>query len=215
VVAKSYQLCYLPYIKVIQIYFALRERVADPIFIKKEEAFMQTFTLKRPRGILISVVLILSFSVATLMAQQKIKIAGKHTFAYTKQTTINVGDVEGHVIMLSEFEGFNVSTGENKFMDGAQDAAMGFYDLVMGNGPHEGYGHMTLHDNVIFWKHQGKTSTTSSPGGKPATTFEGTFTFTNGKGKYENIQGNGTYSGKLITKTIFIIEWEGEYFIKK
>jgi uncharacterized protein affecting Mg2+/Co2+ transport len=119
----------------------------------------------------ISLVLIFALGVTTSIAQQKTKIAGKHTFAYTKQNTINVGDIEGHIIMLNEFEGINVSTGKN--------------------------------------------ATTISPEGKPVTTLEGSWTYTKGTGKYENIQGSGSYKGKLISRTIFIIEWEGEYFIKK
>ena len=147
--------------------------------------------------------------------QKKTKIAGKHTFAYTTLNTINVGDTEGHIIVLSEYEGFNVSTGKNKFMDGAQDVGMGFSDLVKENGTDQGYGNFSLNGDVIFWKDQGKTATTLSPEGKPVTTSEGSWTYIKGTGKYENIQGSGTYKGKPISRTIFIAEWEGEYFIKK
>jgi len=176
---------------------------------------MQILTFKRSMVVYVSFVILFAFGMTTSIAQQKTKVAGEHTFAYTKQNTINVGDIEGHIVMLNEFEGINVSTGKNKFMDGAQDVAMGFYDLVMGNGSHQGYGKMSLNGDVVFWKHQGKAATTLSPEGKPVTTFEGTFTFTKGAGKYEKIQGSGSFNGKLISSTIFIIEWEGEYFIKK
>lgn len=170
---------------------------------------------KKLIGLFISLVLIFTLGVTTSIAQQKIKVAGKHTFAYTNQDSINVGDIEGHILMLNEFEGFNVSTGKDKFMDGALDVAMGFSDLVMGNGTDQGYGNMSLNGDVIFWKHQGNIATTISPEGKPVTTFEGTTSFIKGTGKYKNIQGIGTYKGKTMSTTIFIIEWEGEYFIKK
>ena len=170
---------------------------------------------KKLFGLFISLILIFALGVTTSIAQQKIKVSGKHTFAYTKQYTINVGDTEGHIIALDEFEGFNVSAGEEKFMDGALDVGMTFQDLVMGNGTHQGYGNFSLNGDVIFWKHQGNTATTISPEGKPVTTFEGSWTYTKGTGKYENIQGSGTYKGKLMSRTIFIMEWEGEYFIKK
>jgi len=166
-------------------------------------------------GLFISLVLIFTLGVTTSIAQQKTKIAGKHTFAYTKQNTINVGDIEGHIIMLNEFEGFNVSTGEEKFMDGAQDVGMGFFDLVMGNGSYQGYGNMSLNEDVIFWKTQGNVTTTLSPEGKPVTTTEGSWNYTKGTGKYENIQGSGTFNVKSMSTTIFIVKWEGEYFIKK
>ncbi len=176
---------------------------------------MQKLTFKKMIGLFISLVLIFTLGVTTSIAQQKIKVAGKHTLAYIKQNTINVGDTEDHIISLNEFEGFNVSTGEEKFMDGAQDVGMDFVDLVMGNGTGQGYGNFSLNGDIIFWKHQGNTTTTISPEGKPVTTFEGSWTYTKGTGKYENIQGSGTFKGKLMSRTIFIIEWEGEYFIKK
>ena len=176
---------------------------------------MQKLTFKKLIGLFISLVLIFTLGVTTSIAQQKIKVAGKHTLAYIKQNMINVGDTEDHIISLSEFEGSNVSTGEKKLMDGALDVGMTFADIVKGNGPHQGYGKMSLNGDVIFWKHQGKAVTILSPEGKPVTTIEGSYTWTKGVGKYENIQGSGTYKGKYISKTIVIVEWEGEYFIKK
>lgn len=176
---------------------------------------MRILTSKRLTVLFISLVLIFALGVSSLMAQKKFKIAGKHTLAFTPVATINVGDTEDHIISLSTFEGANVSTGKNKFMDGAQDVGMMFVDLVKGNGPHQGYGQFSLNGDTIFWKHQGKTVTTLSPKGKPVTTSEGSWTYINGTGKYENIQGSGTYKGNDISKTISITEWEGEYFIKK
>ena len=176
---------------------------------------MRILIYKLSKVLFINFVLILALGATTSLAQQKIKVSGKHTLAYTPGITINFGDTEDHIIILSEFEGANVSTGKEKFMDGALDVGMTFSDLVKGNGPHQGYGKMSLNGDVIFWKHQGKAATTLSPEGKPVTTVEGTWTWTKGAGKYENIQGSGTYKGKYISKTIVIVEWEGEYFIKK
>ncbi|MBW7997998.1 MAG: hypothetical protein FVQ81_15815 [Candidatus Glassbacteria bacterium] len=176
---------------------------------------MRILTSKLSTVLFINLVLIFALGVATLPAQQKIKVSGKHTLAYTKQDTINVGDTEGHILSLSEFEGTTVSTGKNKFMDGARDVGMGFSDLVMGNGSGQGYLKSSLNGVVVFSKHQLKTATTLSPEGKPVTTFEGSFTWTKGTGKYENIQGGGTFKGKFISRIIFIVEWEGEYFIEK
>lgn len=96
---------------------------------------------------LISLVLIFTLGVTTSIAQQKIKVSGKHTLATIQQNTINVEDTENHIISLGEFEGSNVSTGEKKFMDGALDVGMTFSDIVMGNGPHQGYG-----KNVTEWR---------------------------------------------------------------
>jgi hypothetical protein len=176
---------------------------------------MQIITFKRPTVIFISLVLIITFGVTTSMAQQKIKIGGKMTCAIFKTERINPGDTEDHTVALMQYEGTGVSIGENNFMDGGQVTGMTYGDLVKGNGPHQGYGNTSLNGDVVFWKHEGKTTTTLSPKGKPVVAFEGSITFTKGAGKYENIQGGGTYKGKYISKTIWINEWEGEYFIKK
>jgi hypothetical protein len=45
--------------------------------------------------------------------------------------------------------------------------------------------------------------------------MEGTFSYTKGTALFENIQGGGTYKGKYISEKTYIVEWEGEYFIKK
>jgi hypothetical protein len=51
--------------------------------------------------------------------------------------------------------------------------------------------------------------------GKPIKTVKGTYTYTKGTGKYEGIQGSGTYQGMMIGKGILSLDVEGEYFIKK
>ena len=176
---------------------------------------MQILTSKRSMLPFISLVLIFALGVTTSMAQQKIKIAGKMTCAVIERKMIDVGDTEGHSVSLGEYEGANVSTGKQKFMDAAQVAGMTFGDLVKGNGPHQGYGKMSLDGDVVFWESEGKTTTTLSPEGRPITTFEGTLSYIKGTGQFENIQGSGTYNGMYISRTIWTLEWKGEYSIKK
>jgi hypothetical protein len=149
------------------------------------------------------------------MAQQKTKIAGKITSAYVMEEKLNVGDAEDHIISLGESEGANVSTGENKFMDGAGVVNMSFSDIVKGNGPHQGYIKFAKNGDSVFAGWNGKIATIFSEEGAPITTFEGIFTYIKGTGRFENIQGSGTYKGKFISEKEYAVEWEGEYFIKK
>jgi hypothetical protein len=149
------------------------------------------------------------------MAQKKFKCAGKQTAAYTVREVVEVGDTEGHSLILLKSEGFNESTGEHKFMDGAEVVWFAISDYIKGNGPHTVYTKMSLNDDVIHGKAEGKTTTVLSPEGKPVTTFEGTMSFTKGTGKYKNIQGSITYQGRLVSSVIIVNEWEGEYFIKE
>jgi len=176
---------------------------------------MRILTSKRLMVPFISLALIFGLCVSSLMAQKKFKIAGKITAAYTVREVVEVGDTEGHSLYLLKNEGFNESTGEHKFMDGAEVVWFGIADYIQGNGAHTVYTKMSLNDNVVYAKAEGKTTTILSPEGKPVTTFEGTMSFTKGTGKYKNIQGSSTYKGKLVSSVIIVNEWEGEYFIKE
>jgi len=111
----------------------------------------------------VALVLLFALGVTTSIAQQKTKIAGKITAALTTHSKINVGDTEGHIIFLEEYEGTNVSTGKEKFMNGAQDVVRGFGDLVMGNGTNQVYGKLSLNGDIVFYKFKGKVAPTLSP----------------------------------------------------
>ena len=176
---------------------------------------MQTLAFKRAMVLSISLALISALSVTTVVGQQKTKVAGKITAAYTKQEIIDVGDIEGHGISLGESEGTNFGTGKPEFMDGAQVVNLATADLVKGNGPQQGYIKFAKKGDTSIAKWEGKVATTLSTEGVPITTFEGTFSWIKGTGQLANIQGSGTYKGKYISKTIYTVEWEGEYSIKK
>ena len=152
-------------------------------------------------------VLFLFVSSATLNA--KTNISGKFTGKITKQEKVEVADAEGHVIQLSVSLGTNAG-GE---MDGAKFENDTFSDTKKGNGMHQGYSTLTLNGDKTISKFEGKVTTTMSEDGKPNTTFEGTFTFIGGEGKYKNIKGGGTYKGKYISETEWETEWEGSYDI--
>jgi len=172
---------------------------------------MQILTSKRSMALLISLTLIFILGVVPSIAREKTKIKGEMTVAYVRQESIDIGDTEGHIISLGKSEGTNFSTGKHKFMDGAQVVNMSFGDLVKGTGPHQGYLKLTEEGDAVFCNWEGKVTTkgTSLP------TFKGTFSYIGGTGKFEGIQGDGTYKGKFISKMIYTVEWEGEYSIKK
>ena len=47
-----------------------------------------------------------------------------------------------------------------------------------------------------FGTYEGAVKTVSNPDGSCAATWEGTYKYTGGSGKFKNIKGAGTYSGK-------------------
>lgn len=169
---------------------------------------------KRSMTLFIGVALVFAVGVMPSSAQQTTKVAGKLTMVQARQDTIDIGDTEGHVFSIGEFEGTNASTGEHKFMDGAQVITKGFSDLIRGNGPHQGYIEFSQKGDRTFAKWEGKITTVSGKDA-PIITFEGTFSWIKGTGQFENIQGNGTYKGQFTSKTTYTVDWEGEYSIKK
>jgi len=170
---------------------------------------MQVLKSKRLMLLLISLTAIFALGLTSSLAQERTKIAGKRYGVSTKTEVIKLDDTEGHILTLSESKGVDVATG-------AQFVSSAFGDYVKGNGPHWGYSKAIDPDgSVTFSTFKMQATTTLSPEGKPITTFEGTWSFTKGTGKFENVQGGGTFKGKIIGPGIYMYDWEGEYSIKK
>jgi len=157
----------------------------------------------------------LGVAVAQSTAQEKIKVAGKLVAAVTESDALKIGDTEGHGFLMSKSEGMNTSTGKNSFMDGALIVNYNWADLIKGNGPHQGYIILSSEAGSGVAQWSGKVKTAMSPGNAPVTTMEGTYTYTKGTGRFENIQGGGTYKGRYISEKAYVVEWEGEYSIQK
>ncbi len=164
---------------------------------------------------IIIAVLILCLGVTTSFAQQKMKVMGTITAAMIEEKMIEIGDVAGHQMTLSKQEGINVSKGPNPFMDGAIAFNMSTNDIIKGTGKHQSYIKLSKLDDMTYAKCEGKSMMTTASDGTPIITIEGTFSWIKGTGKFENIQGNGTYKGKYIARTIWMLDWQGEYSIKK
>ena len=161
--------------------------------------------------ILITLAFILAFSVTTSTAQEKVKINSKYTGVFTKMEQMKIDDTEGHTMSFYEAKGAGMgSAGGFTFFN------QGVSDLVKGNGTQSGYYKATDKDgHVYFSKWQGKVTTTMSSEGRPNVQFGGTWSFIKGTGKWENVEGEGTYKGMFIGSDIFTNTTEGEYFIKK
>lgn len=166
-------------------------------------------------SLVICLVLVLIIGTTISSAQQPTKIAGKIAAVYTKQERMDIGDTEEHTVVLGRSEGTNESMGKVVSMDGAQAVNIGFNDVIKGNGVHQGYIILAKNSDTTFAKWNGHVSTTMSPDNIPITSFEGTFSYIGGRGKFAGITGNGTYSGKFTSKTEYTVEWQGEYSLKK
>jgi hypothetical protein len=107
-------------------------------------------------------------------------------------TSVEVGDVEGHVVGVVEFKGLT-------FFEGGEIATHSnpaTFDLTNGSGPHQGY--------VIHYFDDGSTSIERYQGeaklsayGK-RTAVEGTFECVGGTGRFAGLKGQGTYRGERL-----------------
>jgi hypothetical protein len=100
-------------------------------------------------------------------------------------------------------------------MDGGEVVNMAFSDLSKGNGPHQGYLILCQAADTVFCRWQGEVTTTLTAEEKPVTTFQGAWYYIKGAGQYQNVQGRGTYNGKYVSQTEYVVDWEGEYFLKE
>jgi len=144
------------------------------------------------------------------LAQEKVKVKFRAFAVVTKMERFELDDTEGHVVSILENKGV---TSDGKFVRYFTSRS----DLIKGNGTLSGYGkYVEVKDgDAMFLKYDGTVSTTKSPEGKLKITFKGNYSYTKGTGKYENIQGGGTFSGGYIGQGIMSVDVEGEYFIKK
>jgi len=161
----------------------------------------------------VALMFVFALGVTTSEAQQKTKVSGNMTMAHTKYETINVSVTDAHTISLYSYEGINVSTGKQAFMDAARLINIGTSELVKGNGPHQGYARLIKGADTVVSKWGGNVTAALSAEGTPLVTFAGIFSYTTGTGQFKNIQGTGTYKGKYISSTIATVEWEGEYSV--
>ena len=88
------------------------------------------------------------------------------------------------------------------------------FDFVGGTGPHRG-SFVDVHEdgNQTFGTYEGSQRTSTNSDGSWKATWEGTYKYTGGTGKFKNIKGHGTYKGSVSSNTEFLEEgWEkGEY----
>jgi hypothetical protein len=151
---------------------------------------------------------VLGVAVAGAEAQVN-AMSGKATLKYTKQLVVPVGDVEGHVVMVSEAGGSNENTGKWEFMNGATATSVGSNDLTKGNGPQSGYFICAKDGNKTVAKYTGTVRTVLSPEGKPLTSISGEWKYVSCSGAYAGCAGQGVYQGNFISQDEYVVEFKG------
>ena len=136
---------------------------------------------------------------------------GKVTYRQANYTTtihtLKVPDVEGHTNTLIEAKGI-------AFYDkwGSAVTIMTIsLDLIKGAGTFHGYTLTTYPDgSTTIGKFEGKSTATGATLTGMASS-EGTWTYTKGTGKFQGIQGKGTFKSYILGPGQFYSDNEGEY----
>jgi hypothetical protein len=145
--------------------------------------------------------------VADAVAAEKGKVAGRQVFYMTTIQTLKVPDVEGHTINLLEAKGIFSS----EKWGAALIYQINTLDFIKGTGTFQGYTHTTFPDgSTMTSKFEGK-STGGGVGTTGMASSEGTWTYVKGTGKFQGIQGRGTFKSYVLAPGQFYSDVEGEY----
>jgi len=152
---------------------------------------------------IVGIMALIAFAMGILLAGNALAgeyVKAREVMYTTKWEQINVGDEKDHVVAVGEFKGINSNMQGKTFLDGFLNYSVGYYDISPKNGlTGNGYATYTGKDgDKIYFKHDQKG-------------LSGTWTILKGTGKFEGIQGKGTWSWvPSVDPMIGYTDWEGE-----
>ena len=130
-------------------------------------------------------------SLPALAAEQTVNEKGRTVYHFVKTEVMQVGDVPGHIIGIVDAGGLTFS---DRGEVGNYSGKISF-DLINGTGPHQTYVVTTFEDKSTTITLNKGVTTARSDG---TSTFEGTFTYIGGTGRFAGIKGDGSYTGKRM-----------------
>ena len=133
------------------------------------------------------------------------KVKGRLVGYTVKWEQVQVGDEEGHVIAVIEDKGISSILMGRKLPDGAlfRNSTLLDANLKTWLGSHVSYAEWTDRDGDKYYS---KSNGKLMGGG----TWEGEWAFVKGTGKFEGIQGKGTWVGFTVGPMQWYLDWEGE-----
>jgi hypothetical protein len=151
-------------------------------------------TTKKSIWIMIGILIIAAWLLGsvTQAGAQTYTVKCRTTGHLPKVNVIEVGDVPGHIVLVSELAG--VQPCDDGSVATISTKAMG--DYIKGSGKSPSYSLATHEDGSTTWA-KSETTVTADPDGKTAR-WEGTFEYIKGTGRFQGIQGRGTYTGKRL-----------------
>jgi hypothetical protein len=143
-----------------------------------------------------------------MSAAEKGKVIFRIASYITTSNTLKVPDVEGHAMILFEAKGI---TFYEKWGAALISQIISF-DLTKGAGTYQGYDYTTFPDgSTTTNKIEGKTTATGVGLVTGIAASEGTWTYVKGTGKFQGIQGGGTYKQNTVGPGQYYGDFEGEY----
>jgi hypothetical protein len=128
----------------------------------------------------------------TQAGAQTYTVKCRNTGHIPKVHVIEVGDVPDHIVFVSELAG--VQSCDDSSVATISSKAMG--EVTKGNGKSQSYSLATYEDGSTLWA-KWQNTITANPDGKSAR-WEGTFEYIKGTGRFEGIQGSGSWTGKRL-----------------
>lgn len=124
------------------------------------------------------------------------EIAYRAVYHVQKVESMEVGDVPGHFVGVSDTPGLIFMTKGPGSGEIGTRKGISFFDSVKGKGTGTSFLMYTFPDGSTM---STKATGTFTPvdGGKK-TLYEGTYEITGGTGKFEGVKGKGTYKGERV-----------------
>ena len=139
---------------------------------------------------------------ATTTTPTAVKISGQAELQYSKRETIDVPGREGHLLALGEVRGTNQNTSASDFFADVPAINVETADLMQGNGTHQGYYTMRKGDDAVTAEWHGTVTTVPGPNQQPQTSFNGTWEYIQGTGRYSGIEGSGIYAASFCARPL-------------
>ena len=140
---------------------------------------------------------------ATPALAGEVSASGRNVQTVEKVEWLEVGDQEGHVVGIYRSKGLTFH-GDGEI---STTVNHGTFDYVKGAGSHEGYLVRTFDDDsTMTVKYQGTTKHDAA-----GRVTQGTASYATGTGRYEGIEGDGSYSGRLFGNGMSIADWQSKY----
>jgi hypothetical protein len=146
----------------------------------------------------------------TITTPTAVKISGRAELLYSKREAIDVPGRDGHMLALGEVRGTNQNTSASDFFADATAVNVETADLIQGNGSHQGYYTMRTGNDTVTAKWHGMVTTVLGPNQQPQTSFNGTWEYIQGTGRYIGIEGSGVYEGEFLAQDRYLVRWQGE-----